>query len=140
MGAFGINCCAPRAVESRSCSHLHHPMPTAAGTPTGRLFYSAPTQSPIAPLMARLGSNTIMLRAFIHPNFHTDIRFTVFAPSFCRTLATLYCCGYALQFAALNFLLTAFANYGTWLAQIRVSWGVFRVDFGLSWSRFAIFG
>jgi len=28
----------PIDAEFRKCLHLHHPMPTAAGTPTGRLY------------------------------------------------------------------------------------------------------
>jgi hypothetical protein len=29
----------PIDAEFRKCLHLHHPMPTAAGTPTGRPFF-----------------------------------------------------------------------------------------------------
>lgn len=34
----------PAQIGSRKRSHLHHPMPTAAGTPTGRLFFGIPSE------------------------------------------------------------------------------------------------
>lgn len=53
----------------------------------------------------------------------------------------LHCCGYPLQFTALNFLLTAFANYGTWLAQIRTLVGAcFEWAVGKVLISFAILG